>query len=312
MNSLEPELRVLHAEGVLDDATAAVAIARERRATFSVYPELRVATWGAVSAIATGVGLLLAKNLERIGPTAIAAGVAVLAATCYAAAARARRHGPLGIVPEYVLLLGTLLVSADLGFVERSFNLLGAGWTWHLLLLALVHGVTAYAFGSTLVLAASLAALAGWFGVGPPAGSVFGLAPPGSLPAAAAFECALVVATWRAVDRRRAATAFTNTFDHFIANLAGAASLGWCLDRPLAGVTLLAVVAAGSVLHGRRTRRDAFVVYGVGYAAVGLCIVVIKDSHADAAALVGFVLLVVAAAAAALHLLRSRDSGEPQ
>ena len=50
--------------------------------------------------------------------------------------------------------VGTLLASAALAYAERQFTLLGPWWSWHLLLLAVVHAAVAYAFSSPLVLAA--------------------------------------------------------------------------------------------------------------------------------------------------------------
>ena len=41
MHTLEPELRALHAEGLIDDATAARALAGDRGQVFSLHAELR-------------------------------------------------------------------------------------------------------------------------------------------------------------------------------------------------------------------------------------------------------------------------------
>ena len=38
------------------------------REVFSIHAELRFLTWGGVMLIATGVGILVTKNLEAIGP----------------------------------------------------------------------------------------------------------------------------------------------------------------------------------------------------------------------------------------------------
>ena len=47
--------------------------------------------------------------------------------------------------------LAALLASAALAYAERQFTLLGSLWSWHLLLLAVVHAAIAYAFASPLV-----------------------------------------------------------------------------------------------------------------------------------------------------------------
>ena len=96
-------------------------------------------------------------------------------------------------------------------------------------------------------------------------------------------------------------------FDHFAANLAFWGALAWCLEWPwlAAGLPLLAALAYASVRHGLDTGREAFLVYGIVYAAPGLCAVVVPRLHGMTLSF-GFVLIVVCAAAATLWHLRRR------
>jgi hypothetical protein len=308
VHTLEPELRTLHAEGTIDDATAARALARDRREVFSLHHELRATLYAGVLLVMAGVGLILARHFERIGPLSIVLAIALAAAVCAVPAVRAKAAGrPLTVAGDYLLLLAALLVSADLAYAERQFTLLGPLWSWHLLLLAVVHAAIAYAFASPLVLAASLTALAGWFGVGGTFGDVLFS---GSTPALGtrALLCAAVIAAWRHADRRvRPDTPFSDVFDHFAANLAFWGALAWCLEWPwlAAGLPLLAALGYASVRHGLDTGREMFLVYGVVYAAIGLCAAVAPRLD-DTTASLGFVLIVVCAAAAALWQLRRR------
>ena len=137
MHTLEPELRTLHAEGAIDDATASRALARDRGEVFSLNPELRATLYAGVLLVMSGVGIILARNLDRIGPLVIVLAIALVAVACGVPAVRARRAGrPLTVAADYLLLLAVLLVSADLAYAERQFTLLGPLWSWHLLLLA--------------------------------------------------------------------------------------------------------------------------------------------------------------------------------
>jgi hypothetical protein len=313
MHTLEPELRTLHAEGVIDDATAAVALARERRDLCSVHAELRLTLYAGVLLVMAGLGLVLARNLDRIGPLAIVVALVVAAVACAVPAMRARRAGrPLGVAADYFLLLAALLASAALAYAERQFTLLGPLWSWHLLLLAVVHAAVAYAFASPLVLAASLTSLAGWFGAG---GTLDELMPfSHSSPALGtrALACAAVIAVWHYADRRaRTDRRFGGVFVHFAANLAFWGALAWCLEWPwlAAGLPLLGGLAYASVRHALATGREAFLVYGILYASLGLCIVVAPRLHGITLGF-GFVLMVVCAAAAALWHLR-RQLREP-
>ncbi len=140
MHTLEPELRTLHADGVIDDATASRALARDRGKVFSLHLELRATMYAGVLLVMAGVGMILARNLDRIGPLAIVLAIALAAGACAVAAVRAKLAGrALSVAGEYLLLLAVLLASADLAYAERQFTLLGPLWSWHLLLLAVVH-----------------------------------------------------------------------------------------------------------------------------------------------------------------------------
>lgn len=310
MHTLEPELRALHAGGGVDDETASRAVALERREIFSVHGELRALLYAGVLLVTTGVGVLLARRLDQIGPLAIVLAVAAVAAACYWIAARGRVAGrDLGVAADYVLLLGALLASADLAYAERQFGLLGPLWSWHLLLLAVAHAVAAYAYRSPLVLAAALAALAGWFGIGTPFDGIAVLDRTAPQFGTSALACAAFVYAWREGDRRlRPGTTFGGVFDQFAANLAFWGALAWCTTAPwsYAGLALLAALAAVAIREGLRSGRESFVVYGVVYAALGLCIVLVPELH-GATMVMSFVLLVVAVAATVLwQLLRAR------
>ena len=309
MHTLEPELRALHADGVIDDATAARALARDRGDVFSLHLELRVSMYAGVLLLMAGVGMVLARNLDRAGPLVILLVIALAAAACAVPATRARLAGrPRTVVADYLLLLAALLASAGLGYAERQFEMLGPMWSWHLLLLAVLHAAVAYVFASPLVLAVSLTSLAGWFGVG---GSVSELMPFSySTPAlgSRALACAAVIAAWRHRDHRvRPDTTFSDVFDHFAANLAFWGALAWCLQWPwlAAGLPLLAVLAFLSVRHALATGREAFLVYGILYGALGICSVIAPRLYGMTVSF-GFVLVVVCVAAATLWQLRRR------
>ena len=309
MHTLEPELRALHAEGVIDDATVSRTLARDRRVVLSLHHELRATLYTGVLLVMAGVGMVLAPNLDRIGPLGLVLAIALAAAVCAVPAVHARRAGrALTVAGEYLLLLAVLLGSADLAYAERQFALLGPWWSWHLLLLTVIHAVIAYAFASTLVLAASLAALAGWFGVGGTLGDALHFSYSTPVLGSRALVCAVVITAWRYADRRaRPNSTFTEVFDHFAANLAFWGAIAWCLEWPwlAAGLPLLAGLAYASVRRGLGAGREAFLVYGIVYAAIGLCAAVVPWFDRSTTSL-SFVLIVVCAAAASLWQLRRR------
>ena len=66
---------------------------------------------------------------------------------------------------DYVLLLGALLVGADLAFAEVKFTPLGDAWPWHLLIVALFYALLAFRYDSRVLLSLALSTFAAWRGV---------------------------------------------------------------------------------------------------------------------------------------------------
>src|ERR1700690_3712137 len=164
MLSLEPELAALRDSGALDAKAATSLIDIERRDVVSIYPELRMLTWAGVMLISWGVGLYVSKHLDDIGPLAIAAGIGIASVACYAWSFW-KRSRQASLVDDHVLLLAALLASADVGYIEYHYHLLGSSWPGHFLFLAVLHAATAYFFQSRFVLSLAVAALAAWLGI---------------------------------------------------------------------------------------------------------------------------------------------------
>jgi Predicted membrane protein (DUF2157) len=306
MHSLEPELLELRSAGAVDDTGAARAIALERRTLFSVFDELRAALYAAVALVVTGVGILVKEHLDRIGPLTLTLALAIAGAACYVPAIRAklRRNGQTAVT-DYLLLLGALIVSADVGYAEAQFHMLGANWSRQLLVLGAFHALTAYALQSRLVLSVALTSLAGWFGIerGPGNLSPWHFATPEL--GLRALLCAAVILAWRAIDQRTNAARFREVFEHFAANLAFWGAVGWCSNAHMraVGVITVLLLAAIAVRKALRSGAELFAVYGVGYTALGLSLVVadVTNLNLFGATLVLVIVLIAAAVLRRLH-----------
>jgi hypothetical protein len=265
--SFERELEALRPH--LGEATDPL-LARERRQVFSVHPELRLLAWAGSLMIAGAAGVLLKNNLDRIGPVVLAVAIALASAACYAWAWWHRARS--SFLDDYFVLLGALLLSADVAFVESQFHLLGAVWHRHFLVLAILHGVAAYAFGSRLVLSLAVTALAAWLGVEQKDLLNFELEPTEF--AMRAFGSAVVILAWRFLNRR---DDFAPVFEHFAANLAlsGALALTFHGDR-IYGTGLTLAVAAVVIAWGFRSRREWFVLYAMLYAVCSVDVLLIE------------------------------------
>jgi hypothetical protein len=297
MITLEPELALLRDGGALDSDAAASLIARERRDAVSIYPELRLVTWAGVMLISTGVGIYIAKHIDDIGPLAIAAAIGLAAAACYAWSYW-KRTRTAAMADDYVLLLAALLASADIGYIEHHYQLLGNSWPRHFLFLAILHAATAYYFRSRFVLSLSVASLAAWLGI--ERRSVAAIFDAALETAVRSFVCAAILVVWRAIDRKlRPATTFTSLFDHAAANFAfwGALILAAEKETRLTGCLLTVVLAAASMLYGRRTRNGTFVIYAWVYGTIAIDIAVCSAIDYEYAVLTVFYVLISTIAA---------------
>jgi hypothetical protein len=285
------------------------AIALERGTLFSLFQELRFALYVAVAMIATGVGLWLKDHLDRIEPLAIIGVLGVAAAGCYATAIHQRLRGRTrSLGGDYLLLLGALLLSANLGYAETQFHWLGERWSLHLLVLAAWHALIAYWLDSRLVLSVALASLAAWFGIETALGpTITGARAPIEF-GGRALTCAAALFVWRGLNYRDGRRLqFQPVFEHFATNLAflGAVAWSYSASRSWLGLTVALALAALSIARGLRLRDEVFVVYGVCYGALATG-AALSRALDDALATAMAMLLIVASAATALWLLHQR------
>jgi len=312
MHSLEAEYRELSSAGVLDGATASQWIALENGTQFTLFEELRACFYAAVAAITAGVGLLLKANLEHIGPLTLIAAIALVAAACYASAIRTQRRGEARTLGgDYILLLGALLISADLGYAESQFHWLGSHWSWHLLLLAGLHATTAYALDSRLVLSVALTSLAAWFGIEANINKIFVGESTLTHSGVPALGCAAVIFAGREIHRRvGGSTAFLDVFEHFAVNLGfwGALALIGSTGSRFLGLAILIALAVIAIRKGLLGRQETFVIYGIGYSTLGVCILEAQLIDAPLPAAIAALVTVLTAVALLWQLHRRRDA----
>jgi hypothetical protein len=157
--------------GSLPPEKAPLLLRVARRELVSVHWELRMLLYAGVLLLTGGVGVLVAENLDRIGPVAIAAGIGLVAAAALFWVWRVappfswKEVRSPNLSFDYILLLGVLLAAADLAYIEVQFTPLGANWTWHLLIVALLTGLAAFRFDSRVVFSVALSTFAAWRGV---------------------------------------------------------------------------------------------------------------------------------------------------
>jgi hypothetical protein len=161
----------LEKRGILDGGQAARFLRAARGELVSVHGDLRLLLYAGVLVTMAGVSVLVAQNLDRLGPVAIAVGLGLAAAGCLAWVASRAAPFTWGEVAtphlalDYILLLGVLLTGATLAYVEVNFTPLGAAWSWHLFVVAVLAGAVAVRFDSGIVFSVALSTFAAWRGV---------------------------------------------------------------------------------------------------------------------------------------------------
>jgi hypothetical protein len=158
-------------KGLLAPAAAAPLLRAARGELLSIRGELRALLYLGVLAVVTGVSLLVKENLERIGPLTIAAAIGLAAAACLGwTLSRAlpfswQRAESTDWAFDFLLLLGILLLGADLAYIEAKFTPLGDAWGYHLLLMSLLTGALAVRCDSQTSWSLALSTFAAWRGV---------------------------------------------------------------------------------------------------------------------------------------------------
>lgn len=160
----------LREKGLLNEEQAAVLDAVESRRLFSVAAELRALLYLGALLIVAGVGAVVKRHFEDLGPLSVAAalGLAVLACFAYCFRlgppfSRGRVEAPNAAF-DYVLYLGCALLGIELAYLERQFHLLGAPDFYLLGSLAACLAL-AYRFDNRLVLSLGLVNGAAWLGL---------------------------------------------------------------------------------------------------------------------------------------------------
>jgi drug/metabolite transporter (DMT)-like permease len=157
--------------GILDEKAAVRLLRVARGELLSIHPELRLLFYLGVLLTATGVGLLVKDNYQNIGPLTVAIVIGVGALASFGWAVRQAPRFSWVETPspslsyDYLLLLGVLLASADLAFVEVQFTPLGDHWPWHLLITSCVMGAIAIRYDSRTIFSLALSTFAAWRGV---------------------------------------------------------------------------------------------------------------------------------------------------
>ncbi len=187
---------------------------------------------------------------------------------------------------DYVLYLGSLVWSIELGYIENRFHVLAGELDLYLLATAGLFFFLAYRFDNRFVLSLALSSLAGWFGL---TISHWSGHQDATYREYALLYCVLVGVGGVLVQGRGLKPHFLSTYLNVVANVLFWALLSGVFDQEHYGLWFLALlIACGASLAGGLVRRQfAFVAYAAVYGYVGISSLFLRSVN-DETAILGY------------------------
>jgi hypothetical protein len=270
-----------------------------RREPFSLFLELNVLLYAGVVAFVAGLGWTVSTWSQQLGDVVVLTALSIiLAASFWYCFSRAPAWSPAetlapSAIFDYVLYLGSLVWSLELGYIESRLHVLSRQWDLYLLATAVLFFFLAYRFDNRFVLSLALASLAGWFGLSI---SHWSATADAFYSQCALLYCLLVGVSGALLQRRGLKAHFFGTYLNIVANVLFWALLSGVFGSQGYGVWVLGLlVACGASLAWGLTRRQfAFVAYAAVYGYVGVTSLFLRGVHDQSAELSYFVVSGVA------------------
>ena len=261
---------------------------------FSLFLELNILLYAGVLAFVAGLGWTVSTWSQQLGDVLVLTGLSVILVACFwYCFSRAPAWSPAETatpspVFDYVLYLGSLVWSIELGYVENRFHVLGE-WDLYLLATAALFFLLAYRFDNRFVLSLALSSLAGWFGL---TISHWSGHQDATYRESAILYCLLVGVGGAILQRRGLKPHFLGTYLNIVANVLFWALLSGVFDRERYGLWFLALLIAcgASLAWGLMRRQFAFVAYAAVYGYVGVSSLFLRSVNDETAVLSYFVI----------------------
>ncbi len=282
---------------------------------FSLFLELNILLYAGVLSFVGGLGWTVATWSAQLGDILVLSVLAaILGAVAWYCSSRASPWSPEetaspSLLFDYVLYLGCLTWTVELGYLENRFHVLSGKWDLYLLCTALLFFAVAYRFDNRFVLSLALSSLAGWFGL-----TISHL--PTHQDSAYrnyAIVYSMVVGLAGVVLQQRAVKPhFLTTYLNVAANVLFWAVLSGVFGHDEYGSWFLALLAAvgASLAWGLNRRQFVFVAYAVVYGYIGVSSILLRNVNDVTAALIYFVFTGIAVLAALVQIARRFGRGE--
>jgi len=280
--------------GVISAEQHAVLDGLSRNQPFSVFLELNILLYAGVVAFVGGLAWTVQSYSSQLGDVVVLGVLTGILGVCIwycfsrVSPWSAAQVSSPSLVFDYVLYLGSLTWTVELGYLEARLHLLSGQWDNYLLATAILFFLLAYRFDNRFVLSLALSSLAGWFGLRLShlpssndatyrySGLVYGL---------------LVGAAGIALERAAIKAHFLGTYLNLAANVLLIAVLSGVFVHDGSGLwfLLLAAGCCASLAYGVKKRQFSFVAYAAVYGYIGLSYLVVRNMSGDESILSYFV-----------------------
>ncbi len=301
-------------QGKISPEQHALLAGLSRGEPLSLFLELNVLLYAGVLAFVAGLGWTVSTWSRQLGDVIVLTILStILAASFWYCFSRAPAWSPAEMpapspIFDYVLYLGSLVWSLELGYIENRFHMLSGHSDLCLLATAGLFFFLAYRFDNRFVLSLGLSSLAGWFGL---TISHWSAHQDAAYRRYALLYCLLVGVAGSLLHNRGLKPHFFDTYLNIVANVLFWALLSGVFNDQGYGLWFLALLIActASVGWGLARRQFAFIAYAAVYGYVGFSFLYVR-SIADSSAVLSY--FVVSGVAMLVALVRiGRRFGRP-
>jgi hypothetical protein len=137
----------------------------------SVHWDLRTLLYTGILLVTTALGILVYENIDTIGHSIIITAIGILCAACFIYCYnKAKGYSPAktespGILYDYILLAGCLLLLSFIGYLQYQYNVFGNRWGLAVFIPMIILFFAAYYFDHLGVLSIAITNLAAWLGI---------------------------------------------------------------------------------------------------------------------------------------------------
>ena len=256
----------------------------------SLFLELNVLLYAGVLAFVGGLGWTVSTWSQQLGDVLVLTVLSTILVTCsWYCFSRAPAWSPAETpapnpIFDYVLYLGSLVWSLELGYIENRFHVLSGQLDLYLLATAVLYFFLAYRFDNRFVLSLGLSSLAGWFGL---TISHWTAHADAAYRQYALLYCLLVGVGGALLQRRGLKPHFFGTYLNIVANVLFWALLSGVFNRQGYGLWFLGLLIAcgASLAWGLARRQFSFVAYAAVYGYVGVSAVLVRGMNSSTAVL---------------------------